>query len=167
MIQHFTFNENCNNITIQKTSGTNCNFGQSCNNITFASGHYDKCNFDKDCNNLTFSKQMINCNFGQSCNNITFTISLHNITFEDNVAYLSILFSGIVGTSNSGLIDNYRILQGTAGNSSQSLVVKLGSSNLYTQNIGLDSNGTLEYWVPADTHNYVTATASDLTSLEN
>ena len=123
--------------------------------------------FDKDCNNLTFSTDMINCNFGQSCNNITFAISLHNITFEDNVAYLSILFSGIVGTSKSGLIDNYRILQGTAGNSSKSLEVKLGSSNLYTQNIGLDSNGTLKYWVPADTYNYVTATASDLTSLEN
>ena len=118
------------------------------------------------CSNNYIGSYSYNIIFGDNCahNSISNDNSGHDLVFGNNCEYVDFQSSakfhnGIIQNntkyvrlnhSSSGWVKNFKVLSGTAGTSNTRLIVTFDPSKDYTQVAGLDSNGELQIFVPAD-----------------
>jgi hypothetical protein len=131
-----TFGNGCDN----NTYGNDCDgntFGNSCWDNTFGNGCYRN-TFGNGCNDNTY---------GNDCQYITFGNNIINGTVQNGVKYVK-----VNGSSNSSSpIKNFVILSGTCGQSADKpLVINFEPNKNATQYAGLNSQGELVIWCPAD-----------------
>ena len=146
-LRNNTFDLDCYNITLFGFPENN-HFGQECTNNII--GGY----------NNTFGNYCYNNTFGNDCNDNTFY--LQYITVHSGVQYVNVVGGEQVVTpadpensiperTDTYYVRNAQILNGTRGSDSNNLLqISFQREASYCQFAGLNSNGILKIWVPAD-----------------
>ncbi|MCQ2313286.1 MAG: phage tail repeat domain-containing protein [Paludibacteraceae bacterium] len=158
-----TFGNYCNYNTFGNSFRYNT-FGNECYNNTFGNdcwyntfGNYCTYNtFGNDCWYNTFGNDCYYNTFGNDCGGNTFGNSFQCNTFGNYCRTLTI-FDGVQyvsvtgGSSDSDYVQNAQILNGTCGSGSDDLLeISFDENANYTQMAGLNSDGELRVWTPAD-----------------
>ena len=148
-----TIGASCTNITFAQGCYNNT-IGASCTNITFAQGCYGN-SFDRAvrfvqflqrCGGNSFRNNCEKIVFSENCTFIIFGNYIQNVAVGNGVSYCRVA----AGTS-SAYVQNAEILPGTCGESTtKRLDIAFAPNKPYTQVAGLDSNGDLRIWIPAD-----------------
>lgn len=158
-----TFGNNCYNNTFgnncySNTFGNDCysnRFGDDCVNNTFGKN----CNsniFGNDCDSNTFGNNCYSNTFGNNCYGNTFEYECYSNTFGNNERFLTI-FEGVNHCNISGgagardYVQYAQILNGTKRISGSNLLqISFAQNKSATQVAGLNSQGVLKIWYPAD-----------------
>lgn len=164
----------CSDILLGNSSSIN-SIGDTCSNITILEDTYNKVGagcydiyldraeantFGTLCTGFYLQRGSGHNTFGNTCHDITLGEYVQHSTFEDNVAYISIgdLFSDLTFETgvqyvtlpgiNSGVY-RYYFLTGTKGTAADPITFTPVAAP-YTRYVGLNSQGNLEIWNPAD-----------------
>ena len=164
------FSQYCSNNQFSQECNGN-QFSQSCNNNSFSQGcSYNQfsqgcCDnqFSQYCQNNTFSQYCSNNQFSQGCFGNQFSQNCQSNTFSQECYEVILPESShhfrlqpgvhsieVVATGNDGDPQYVHILSGVAGSKGSSVTVTIAKDTAYTQMVGMDSNGTMQVWNPAD-----------------
>ena len=127
-------------------SGFNIEFmSKTCYN-TYGNSCYRN-TYGNDCYRNTFGNDCENNTFGNDCQHVTFGNNIINGIVQNGVKFVKVNGS----TNSSAPIKNFVILSGTCGTSADKpLVINFEPNKNVTQYAGLNSQGELVIWCPAD-----------------
>ena len=152
-----SFDSNCHNICI----GYNCHyldFGKNCGDV-YVSNVSSTLTFTSDCHYITFGQHCVTCSFGETNGFIDLPSESRDIELGNDNNYISFPsgcrnISIADGSSYIDIVGNYtqyvQILEGVKGSYTNHLTLEFATNKTYTQVAGLNSNGGVKIWVPAD-----------------
>lgn len=148
---HFTKNCNGNTFGVECEDNTlggdthGLRLGGNCNGNTFGE-HCQRITSGNNCGSNTFGNYCKDITLGSSCQENDFGNFCRRITVFEEVSFCSV--TG--GDSGSHPVINAQILNGTHGDSNAKLTIGFAENEGYMQAAGLNSDGQLKIWVPAD-----------------
>lgn len=170
-VNHNTFGNNCYNNTfgnncVQNTFGNSCGsntFGNECSSNTFGNNFFNN-TFGNSCsgntfgngvNNNTFGNYCSENTFGNNCSYSTFGNYCNNNTFGNYCQFIVVsdgaeAFS--VSTGSEGHPVQYCQVLGANYGGKNPLAIPFVAECNYTQVAGLDNNGNLVIFNPAEAH---------------
>ncbi|MBR2249503.1 MAG: hypothetical protein IJ844_03175, partial [Prevotella sp.] len=139
------------------TFGNDCNyntFGNDCDSNTFGNYFYRN-TFGNDCYSNTFGNDCYGNTFGNDCDSNTFGNDVRNSRFGSYIQHFTVFdgvnYVDVAGGESGEPRRNAQILNGTAGTDADHLLqIEFQTGLPCTQIAGLNSDGELSTWIPAN-----------------